>query len=114
MIWRLIAVIWVFALLAGAAFYFSDGIFALTQHVLTLDQAGRERIIQLEEMVAKGLGILGVVLTFLAAVWTFVQGKQQEKSQSGSNATTTFHKEVRVHGDLTLGNKTVNGGKDAG
>lgn len=113
MIWRLVFVVWGLALLVGVAFYFSDEIFALIQHILALDPAGMERILKIEEMVAKGLGILGVILTFFAAVWTFVQGKQQEKS-AGNTTTNTFHREVRVHGDFTLGNKTVNGGKDAG
>lgn len=113
MIWRLALVVWLLALLAGLAFYFADDIFVLTQHLLTLDKDGRERIIQIEEIVAKGLGILGTLLMALAAVRSFVQGKQQDTS-SGSTTTNTFHREVRVHGDFTLGNKTVNGGKDAG
>ncbi|HRJ52134.1 MAG TPA: hypothetical protein PLE99_05160 [Candidatus Thiothrix moscowensis] len=114
MVWRLIAVIWVLALLVGVAFHFSDEIFALTQHVLALDPAGMERILKIEEMLAKGLGILGVILTFFAAVWHFVEGKQSDKAQAGNVTTTTFRKDVLVGGDLTLGNKTVNGGKDAG
>ena len=77
MVWRLSTVIWVLALLVGLAFYFADDIFAMTQHVLTLDKDGRERIIQLEEMVAKGLGILGVVLTFFKLVGTFIAGKER-------------------------------------
>lgn len=113
MVWRLIAIIWILALLAGGASYFSDEIFATTQHILALDPAGMERILKLEEMVAKGLGILGIILTFFAAVWHFVAGKPAEKTQGGNTTTTTFQKDVRVGGDLTLGNKTVNGGKDA-
>ncbi|MBU0655354.1 MAG: hypothetical protein KJ914_09510 [Gammaproteobacteria bacterium] len=112
MLWRLVLVVWSLALLIGLAFYFSDEIFAITQHVLTLDKDGRERIIQLEEMLAKGLGVVGTLLGFVAAIWTFMQSKKAEKAIAG-NATNTFH-HVETKGDFVMGNKSVNGGKDAG
>ncbi len=113
MVWRLIAVIWVFALLVGLAVYFSDELFALSGQVLAYDESQRKRVLDLLEISGKALGILGVVMTFFAAVWGFVTGKQAAKSSDSGN-TTTFRKKVRVHGDLTLGDKTTHGGKDAG
>lgn len=118
MVWRLIAVVWVFALLAGAAFYFSDALFALTQQVLTLDEAGRERVTWLVETTAKVLGILGGILTAGQVIWTFVEGKTDNAAQSSSTDnstnTTTFHGNVDVRGDFVGRDKVIHGGKDAG
>jgi hypothetical protein len=113
MTWRLIIVIWVFALLAGVAFYFADDIFALTQHILTLDQAGRERITWLIETGAKVLGILGGILT---AVKVFIEGKSGSSPQRTDTSTnsTTFHGKVDVRGDLVGRDKVIHGGRDAG
>ena len=115
MVWRLIAVVWVFALLAGAAFYFSDDLFALTQQVLTLDEAGRERVTWLVETAAKVLGILGGILTAGQVIWTFVDGKTDNTTQSTDNSTniTTFHGNVDVGGDFVGRDKVIHGGKDA-
>lgn len=115
MVWRLIAVVWVFALLAGAAVYFSDDLFALTQQVLTLDEAGRERVTWLVETTAKVLGILGGILTAAQVIWTFVEGKTDNTTQSTDNSTntTTFHGNVNVHGDFVGRDKVIHGGKDA-
>ncbi len=116
MIWRLIAVIWVFALFAGAAVYFSADIFAMTQNALALDEAGRDRITWLAETGATVLGILGSILAFFKVVLTFVAGKSTGDSQGRDTSTnsTTFHGKVDVRGDLVGRDKVIHGGRDAG
>lgn len=115
MIWRLIFVVWVLALLAGAGFYFSDELFGMTDYLRSQDEAGRKRILDLLEIVGKGLGILGVLLAFVAAIWKWIT--PGSKGGSGDTYSNTFEKDVSVHGgDFVLGNKTVKTGsdKDAG
>lgn len=111
MIIRLFFVALILTALSGLAYYFSQPLLDYLQSLLSLDEAGRKRVLELMDIALKALGILSAVLGGIAVITKYVlSGKKNDDASK-----TVIEGDVRVHGgDFVMGNKTQQGGKDAG
>ncbi len=72
MILRFAAVFWILALLAGFTVYFSEGIFSLFHELLDMTAGQWMNVLELSEVGAKLLAILGTLALCLKLVIEFV------------------------------------------
>jgi len=108
MIWRLVLIVSLVAMLAGAAVHFYEPLFALFKQAPSLDKEQVEKLNAWREFLAggvAGLGALGL------ACWKFIRGKAEEKTKGQGNQAV-FHGKVSIGGDFVQGDKNIGGKGD--